>query len=126
MFPTDVETPRFSFKSLKSLKQRAADKARTDLIFSVAQKTIEEFSSNDKCYYLIETTCPPVIAFKSTGVRRKTACGVPAAAQISAYCNRSSSMKVRKGSGWPSGGTPPTAKPVCWRTKSALAFSIGS
>src|SRR5579875_3181363 len=112
MFPTDVETPRFSFKSLKSLKQRAADKARTDLIFSVAQKTIEEFSSNDKCYYLIETTCPPVIAFKSTGVRRKTAGGVPAAAQTAAYCKRRAPMENGKGYGRAGGGAAQKEKPV--------------
>ena len=55
------------------------------------------------------------------GVRRKTALGFPAAAQISAYCCRSRSMKVFTGLMWPTGATPPMAKPVSARTKSASA-----
>jgi len=37
-------------------------------------------------------TSPPVIAMRSSGRSRKTACGVPAAAQITSCCKRALSM----------------------------------
>jgi hypothetical protein len=35
-------------------------------------------------------------------------------------------MKVFIGAGWPSGATPPMAKPVCVRTNAASALAVGS
>ncbi len=61
-----------------------------------------------------------------TGVRRKTAFGVPAAAQISSKPSTDSSMRTIGWFLWPTGGTPPIAKPVASRTKSASARAIGS
>ena len=51
--------------------------------------------------------------------------GVPAAAQTSSYCSKSRSTYVASGWACPTGGTPPMAKPVNWRTWSALARVIG-
>src|SRR6266545_110345 len=77
-------------------------------------------------YHATVTTFPPVIICRSAGARAKTAFGVPAAAQISAYWSRSASIYVFSGAGWPSGATPPIAKPVCARTNAASALAIGS
>src|SRR5256712_3693412 len=62
----------------------------------------------------------------SSGVRRNTVCGCPPAAQIASHFKRSSSTSVVSGAGCASGATPPMAKPVCVRTKSASARSMGS
>ncbi len=48
---------------------------------------------------------PPVRRRRSAGVRRNTALGVPAAAQIVAKADSDSSISVVSGSAWPSGGT---------------------
>jgi hypothetical protein len=44
--------------------------------------------------HFIETTRPPVILIRSEGESLKIAFGLPAAAHISSYCWRSSSMKI--------------------------------
>ena len=67
-----------------------------------------------------------LLLIRSAAVSLKTAWGVPAAAQISSCLKRSSSMKISMGSDSPAGGTPPMAKPVCFRTNSASAFLTGS
>jgi len=66
-------------------------------------------------------TQPFVMVRSSCGVRRKTAWGVPAAAQMVAWSQRSSSMNTTMGSLWPTGGTPPMAKPLARRTLVAQA-----
>src|SRR5262245_5042348 len=76
--------------------------------------------------YLTAMTWPPVMATRSWGVRRKTELGVPAAAQISACWSRSWSMRVTGFSVWPTGATPPMAKPVLSRTKVASALAMRS
>ena len=58
---------------------------------------------------------------RSAGDRRNTALGVPAAAQTSSKASRSSSTSTTGASRWPTGGTPPIAKPVLSRTKSGSA-----
>ena len=68
----------------------------------------------------------PSVRRGRAGVRRKTAFGVPAAAQISAKAMSRSSMSTIGFALWPTGGTPPIAKPVASRTKSASARTIGS
>ena len=70
----------------------------------------------------LHASIPPSCA----GVNEKTACGVPAAAHISWYWSKSPSINVRIGDVWPTGGTPPMAKPVRSRTNSASAFASGS
>ena len=60
-------------------------------------------------------------AMRSVVRTSKTAFGVPAAHQtVSNRCSETSTS-VRIGAGWPSGGTPPMAKPVASRTTSGLA-----
>src|SRR5947209_13430085 len=73
--------------------------------------------------YATVTTRPAVILTSSAGVRRKTVFGWPAAAQTSSKASRCSSTSVRIGFTWPTGATPPIAKPVSARTKSASARS---
>ena len=53
-------------------------------------------------------------------------CGVPPAAHTSLKRRNELSMKVTIGCAWPSGATPPIAKPLCSRTNSGRARSIGS
>lgn len=60
------------------------------------------------------------------GMILKTEFGVPAEAQISSYCRRSSSMRGVIFVEWANGGTPPITKPVWVRTKPASAFSRAS
>ena len=60
------------------------------------------------------------------GETRKTACGVPAAAQTVSKASRSRSIHVESGVAWPKGGIPPIANPVAVRTKAALGRSIAS
>jgi hypothetical protein len=50
-----------------------------------------------------------------------TACGCPAAAQITPYFSSQVSTRVLIGRGWPTGATPPMAWPVHSRTERALA-----
>src|SRR5438270_13009600 len=76
--------------------------------------------------YATVTTRPAVILTSSAGVRRKTVFGWPAAAQTSSKASRCSSTSVRIGFTWPTGATPPIAKPVFARTKSASARSSAS
>jgi hypothetical protein len=54
-------------------------------------------------------TVPCVRRCSSPNVRRKTACGWPAAAQISSKRWRSASRKIRTEPSWPTGATPPMA-----------------
>src|SRR6266404_2574656 len=72
------------------------------------------------------TTRPAAMRSSSSGVRRKTVWGCPPAAQIASHARRSSSTSVVSGAGCPSGATPPMAKPVCARTKSASARPMAS
>jgi len=72
--------------------------------------------------YFTQIIVPFVISTKFWGVNLKTALGVPAAAHISSYCNKSSSINVVIGFLCPIGGIPPIAKPVCSNTKSASAL----
>ena len=77
--------------------------------------------------YFIRNNLPhPVFSWGSCGVNLNIAFGVPAAAQISLYCRRSSSIKIRICWTWPTGGIPPMANPVFSRTNSASAFAKGS
>ena len=57
------------------------------------------------------------------GPTGKTWCGVPAAAQIVAKSSSRGSSQASIGVRWPSGATPPIAKPVTARTEAASAFS---
>jgi len=50
-----------------------------------------------------------------------TACGCPAAAQITSYFSSQVSTRVLIGLGWPTGATPPMACPVHSRTERASA-----
>lgn len=52
----------------------------------------------------------------------KTCRGDPAAAQIGSMARSDSSRTIRQGAVWPTGDTPPIAKPVADRTKFAVAF----
>src|SRR2546428_5631454 len=67
------------------------------------------------------TTRPPAMRTSSSGVRRNTVWGCPPAAQIASHLSRASSTSVVSGAGCARGATPPIAKPVCARTKSASA-----
>lgn len=64
--------------------------------------------SRQPCF-LTSATRPPVRLTNWSGVRRKTALGVPAAAQMVWNVSRSSSISTSGGSAWPMGGTPPMA-----------------
>src|SRR5262249_7598407 len=59
--------------------------------------------------HLREATRPPVIRWRSAGVRRNTAWAVPAAAQICACASRSASRMQTGASACATGGTPPMA-----------------
>src|SRR5262249_12453598 len=74
----------------------------------------------------IGATRPPVRRTRSSGVSLKTVLGWPAAAQISGHRIRSSSIRMVSRSAWATGATPPMAKPVRCRTKSASARPTGS
>src|SRR5450830_601623 len=70
------------------------------------------------------TGAPPVSDSRSCGRRRNTPLGCPAAAQTSSKRNSSRSIRVTGGLRWPTGDTPPMAKPVLARTKSASARPV--
>ncbi|GMA92624.1 hypothetical protein GCM10025869_31530 [Homoserinibacter gongjuensis] len=54
-----------------------------------------------------DSTSPPDNPTRSSGVSGNTAVALPAAAQSVSSASRSSSITVRSGVGWASGGTPP-------------------
>ena len=68
-------------------------------------------------------TVAPTASTSADGPTGKTWCGVPAAAQIVAKSSRRGSSQASIGVRWPSGATPPIAKPVTARTEAASAFS---
>src|SRR6266508_1032495 len=76
----------------------------------------------DEDHYEISRTSASGIAWMSASVPTgKTACGVPPAHQMVTNRRRDASTTVRTGRPWPTGGTPPIAKPVASRTSSPRA-----
>ncbi len=64
---------------------------------------------------------PPVIRMSSANEVGNTVCGCPAAAHTTSYLSSQVSTRVRIGTGWPTGATPPMACPVHSRTERASA-----
>lgn len=76
--------------------------------------------------HFTSTTAADVARCNSLGGMENTANGVPAAAQMCSYANKSLSIQTDIGRSRPTGGIPPMAYPVAFRTKSGVARSIGS
>lgn len=77
-------------------------------------------------YPVKSAICAAEIFASSAGEARKTWCGVPAAAQIALKSCKRGSKNARIGVRWPTGDTPPMAKPVCARISAASALPSGS
>jgi hypothetical protein len=101
---------------------RHFDPALVDVFVPVARAAYADLYAGQAT----RATLPLVTRTRSSGVMQKTSWGVPAAAQTTENCSRSSSTKTSSGRPCPTGGTPPIEKPVAVRTSSAPARSMAS